>query len=104
LQADAKAMRAARRAEDAAKASLDIVEKQLNEGAVNQLAVLNAQQTYLNASVIRVQTEANRISDTAALFMALGGNWPSNCTVPDWRQCALGETPEPAVVATTEAK
>src|ERR1700761_1661618 len=30
LQADAKAMRAARRAEDAAKASLDIVQKQLN--------------------------------------------------------------------------
>ena len=104
LQADAKAMRAARRAEDAAKSSLDIVEKQVNEGQVNQLAVLNAQQTYLTAAVIRVQTEANRISDTAALFMALGGNWPSNCAVPDWRQCALGETPPPAAVAATEAK
>jgi NodT family efflux transporter outer membrane factor (OMF) lipoprotein len=92
LQTDAKAMRAARRAEDAAKASLDIVEKQLSEGQVNQLAVLNAQQTYLTAAVVRVQTEANRISDTAALFMALGGNWPLNCTVPDWRECALGES------------
>jgi outer membrane protein TolC len=97
-------MRAARRAEDAAKASLDIVEKQVNEGQVNQLAVLNAQQTYLTAAVVRVQTEANRISDTAALFMALGGNWPSNCTVPDWRQCALGETPAPAAVAASETK
>jgi NodT family efflux transporter outer membrane factor (OMF) lipoprotein len=104
LQADAKAMRASRRAEDAAKASLDIVEKQVNEGQVNQLAVLNAQQTYLTASVVRVQTEANRISDTAALFMALGGNWPSNCTVPDWRQCALGEAPAPAVVVATGTK
>ena len=106
LQADARAIRAARRAEDAAKASLDIVEKQLNEGQVNQLAVLNAQQTYLNASVIRVQTEANRISDTAALFMALGGNWPANCTVPDWRQCTVGDVPPPAadVVATVDAK
>ena len=104
LQADAKAMRAARRAEDAAKASLDIVEKQVNEGQVNQLAVLNAQQTYLTAAVVRVQTEANRIADTAALFMALGGNWPSNCTVPDWRQCALGGAPVPEVVAATEAK
>jgi hypothetical protein len=54
--------------------------------------------------VVRVQTEANRISDTAALFMALGGNWPANCTVPDWRQCALGEAPAPEVVAATEAK
>jgi NodT family efflux transporter outer membrane factor (OMF) lipoprotein len=102
LQADANAMRAARRAEDTAKASLDIVEKQLNEGQVNQLAVLNAQQTYLTAAVIRVQTEANRMADTAALFMALGGNWPANCTVPDWRQCALGDAPAPAAVA--EAK
>lgn len=104
LQSDAKAMRAARRAEDAAKASLDIVERQLTEGQVNQLAVLNAQQTYLTAAVVRVQTEANRISDTAALFMALGGNWPANCTVPDWRQCALGEAPAPEVVAATEVK
>ena len=91
LQSDARAMRAARRAEDTAKASLDIVQKQLNAGQVNQLAVLNAQQTYLTAAVIRVQTEANRLSDTAALFMALGGGWPTACTTADWRQCAMEE-------------
>ena len=103
LQSDAKAIRASRRAEVAAKASLDIVEKQVNEGQVNQLAVLNAQQTYLVAVVARVQNEANRMSDTAALFMALGGNWPANCTMPDWRECALGDLPSPVIVA-TEAK
>ncbi|MBX9650452.1 MAG: efflux transporter outer membrane subunit [Xanthobacteraceae bacterium] len=92
LQSDARAMKAARRAEDTAKASLEIVEKQLNAGQVNQLAVLNAQQTYLIASVIRVQTEANRLSDTAALFMALGGGWPASCTTPVWRECAMGDT------------
>jgi NodT family efflux transporter outer membrane factor (OMF) lipoprotein len=89
LQSDARAVKAARRAEDTAKASLDIVQKQLNAGQVNQLAVLNAQQTYLTAAVIRVQTEANRLSDTAALFMALGGGWPTACTTADWRQCAM---------------
>jgi NodT family efflux transporter outer membrane factor (OMF) lipoprotein len=94
LQSDARALKAALRAEVAAKASLDIVQQQLNAGQVNQLAVLNAQQTYLTAAVIRVQTEANRLSDTAALFMALGGAWPTNCTVPDWRQCAMGDPPE----------
>jgi outer membrane protein TolC len=99
LQADAKAMRASRRAEDTAKASLDIVQKQLNEGQVNQLAVLNAQQTYLTAAVVRVQTEANRLADTAALFMALGGYWPANCAMPDWRQCAMDDPPE-VIVAT----
>lgn len=92
LQSDARAVKAARRAEDTAKASLDIVQKQLNAGQVNQLAVLNAQQTYLTASVIRVQTEANRLSDTAALFMALGGSWPAACTTPVWRECAMGDT------------
>jgi outer membrane protein TolC len=95
LQSDAAALRAARRAEDTAKASLDIVEQQLKAGQVNQLAVLNAQQTYLTASVIRVQTEANRLSDTAALFMALGGGWPTACTTPVWRDCAMGEGPKP---------
>ncbi|MBV8920967.1 efflux transporter outer membrane subunit [Bradyrhizobium sp.] len=91
LQADAHAVKAAVHAEETAKASLDIVEKQLNEGQVNQLAVLNAQQTYLTASVIRVQTEANRLADTAALFMALGGGWPATCMTPVWRECAMGE-------------
>ena len=38
LQADARAMKAAVHAEDTAKASLDIVQKQLQEGQVNQLA------------------------------------------------------------------
>jgi NodT family efflux transporter outer membrane factor (OMF) lipoprotein len=90
LQADARAMQAAVHAEETAKASLDIVETQLNQGQVNQLGVLNAQQTYLTASIIRVQTEANRLADTAALFMALGGGWPVTCTSRVWRECAMG--------------
>jgi NodT family efflux transporter outer membrane factor (OMF) lipoprotein len=93
LQTDTRAVQAAVRAETTAKASLDIVQTQLNAGQVNQLAVLNAQQTYLTAAVVRVQTDANRLSDTAALFMALGGGWPAGCTSSDWRQCAMGEAP-----------
>ncbi len=92
LRADARAIQAAVHAEETAKASLDIVEKQLNAGQVNQLAVLNAQQTYLTAVVTRVQTQATRLSDTAALFMALGGGWPTTCTTPVWRECAMGES------------
>jgi NodT family efflux transporter outer membrane factor (OMF) lipoprotein len=93
LQADARAVQAAVHAEETAKASLDIVETQLNAGQVNQLAVLNAQQTYLSAVVTSVQAEANRLSDTAALFMALGGGWPTSCATPVWRDCAMGEVP-----------
>ncbi|QGM97336.1 efflux transporter outer membrane subunit [Methylocystis parvus] len=75
LQSDAKAVQTARKFEDAAKRSLDIVRMQVKYGQVSQLAVLNAQRTYFTASVSRVQAEATRLSDTAALFMALGGGW-----------------------------
>jgi NodT family efflux transporter outer membrane factor (OMF) lipoprotein len=98
LQADARAVQAAAHAEETAKASLDIVEMQLNAGQVNQLAVLNAQQTYLTAVITHVQAQANRLSDTAALFMALGGGWPTSCTTKVWRECAMGE-PTPVASA-----
>jgi NodT family efflux transporter outer membrane factor (OMF) lipoprotein len=75
LQSDAKAVLTARKSEDAAKRSLDIVRMQLKYGAVSQIAVLNAQRTFLLASLSRVQAEATRLSDTAALFMAMGGGW-----------------------------
>jgi len=87
LQFDAAAIRAAIKAEDAAKTSLDIVEQQLKAGQVNQLAVLNAQQTLLTAAINRVQAQANRLADTVALFMALGGGWPRDCGSSDWRRC-----------------
>jgi outer membrane protein TolC len=38
-------------------------------------AVLTAQTTYQNAVIARVKAEAARLSDTAALFQALGGGW-----------------------------
>ena len=37
--------------------------------------VINAQQSYLNARVSRIKSQATRFTDTAALFQALGGGW-----------------------------
>jgi NodT family efflux transporter outer membrane factor (OMF) lipoprotein len=99
LQADARSVKAAVKAEVAAKASLDIVQKQLVLGQVNQVTVLNAQQVYLSAAVIRVQSVATRLSDTAALFMALGGGWPATCASQDWRRC-VAEVADTAPVKT----
>ncbi len=97
LQSDARAMQAAVHSETTAKASLDIVIKQLEAGQVNVLALITAQQTYLTAVVARVIVEANRLSDTAGLFMALGGGWPTSCTTKVWRECVTGEAlPGPA--------
>jgi len=61
--------------EHAAADSLHIARRQLELGAISYLALLNAQQTYQQASIARIQAEANRYADTAALFQALGGGW-----------------------------
>ena len=99
LQADARAVQAAIKAETAAKASLDIVQKQLVLGQITQVTVLNAQQAYFNAAITRVLTEATRLSDTAALFMALGGSWPTECATNDWRTCIFPGRDEAARTA-----
>jgi outer membrane protein TolC len=39
------------------------------------LALLNAEQTYQQATISLVQAQANRYADTAALFHSLGGGW-----------------------------
>ena len=44
-------------------------------GGVSQLEVVDAQRRLLNASIARVQAEAQRLTDTVALFVALGGGW-----------------------------
>jgi NodT family efflux transporter outer membrane factor (OMF) lipoprotein len=75
LQADAESLKAAVAAERAAKRTLDITLKQQEFGAINYLALLSARQAYQQTLITRVQAQANRLADTAALFQALGGGW-----------------------------
>jgi len=75
LQADAEGLRIAVDAERAARRTLDITLKQQELGAVSYLVLLNARQTYQQALITRVQAQGSRLSDTAALFQALGGGW-----------------------------
>ncbi len=75
LQTDADALRAATDFERAAKTSLDLANQQMQTGNANVLLLLNAQQAYLQATIQVVQARAARLSDTAALFQALGGGW-----------------------------
>ena len=74
LDADADALQAASRAEQAAQKSLGVAHHQLELGSVTYLALLNAEQTYQQAEISLVQARANRYADTAALFQALGGS------------------------------
>jgi len=75
IQSDADGLVAATAAERAAANSLAIARRQLAIGAVNYLALLNAQNTYQQALNNLVQAQAARFADTAALFQALGGGW-----------------------------
>ena len=75
LQYDAAALSAARQFERAAKVSFDLSRQQMETGQANVLFLLLAQQTYLQSTIAVAQARANRLSDTAALFQALGGGW-----------------------------
>ncbi len=62
-------------AEIAAAKSLKLTRIQLTEGQVAFPQVLAAQTTYLQAALTVIQAQANRYTDTVALFQALGGGW-----------------------------
>lgn len=75
LDADAKALSAAIAAERSALRNIELLRRQLEQGQISLPNLLTAQQAYLQASLARVQAEAARLSDTVALFQALGGGW-----------------------------
>jgi NodT family efflux transporter outer membrane factor (OMF) lipoprotein len=75
LEADARSLRAQVEAERAAADSLDIAKKQFQVGGISYVSVLNAQRLFLQARQGRVQAQAARYADSAALFQALGGGW-----------------------------
>lgn len=75
LQYDAETLKAQVDAERAAAESLDIARNSLKLGATSYLSLLNAEQSYRQAVINRVQGQSNRYADTAALFQALGGGW-----------------------------
>ncbi|MBI3419870.1 MAG: efflux transporter outer membrane subunit, partial [Proteobacteria bacterium] len=75
LQSDAEALKSQLAAERAARDSLDLARSQFKEGAISHLALLNAEQAFQQSKIARVQAQARRYADTAALFQALGGGW-----------------------------
>lgn len=75
LEGDAAALAAETSAADSAAGSLQLVQAQYKAGGASYLQVLTAEQTYQNASVALVRARAQRFTDTAALFQALGGGW-----------------------------
>ncbi|MGO9803049.1 MAG: efflux transporter outer membrane subunit [Steroidobacteraceae bacterium] len=75
LEADARTLQADLITESDAQDTLNMTKLQYKVGGVSYLALLNAERVYLQARQNRVQAEAARYADTAALFQALGGGW-----------------------------
>ena len=75
LERDAAALKAHGEAEEASRKSLEFTQRQFELGAVNYLTLLNADRDYRQTRIDRIEAQAARYSDTAALFQALGGAW-----------------------------
>jgi NodT family efflux transporter outer membrane factor (OMF) lipoprotein len=75
LVSDAAALAAAVEAEHAAKITLDLTLRQSEVGYVPYLTLLSSELAYQTAVATRVQAQATRFGDTAALYQALGGGW-----------------------------
>jgi outer membrane protein TolC len=94
LQQDAQALQAAAAADQAARVTLDLSQRQWKDGYAGYLAVLGAEQAALQARIGRVQAQASRYADTVALFQALGGGW--------WHRADLAQDGDaPAAAADT---
>ena len=76
------ALKAAYTAERAAYKSLNIVRQQQLLGDTNIITVILSEQLYQQARLGLVQAQTNRLTDTVALFQALGGGW--------WNRCCRG--------------
>jgi NodT family efflux transporter outer membrane factor (OMF) lipoprotein len=104
IRYDTATLRQALLAETATAKTLSLTRIQLNQGQVAINQVLSAQATYLQASLIVVQAQANRYSDTVGLFQALGGGWwnrgaPPPVPQPEaWLASVSGVQPDPLAI------
>ena len=91
IDSDAATLAASQRAQDAAERTLAITRRQLELGDASALAVLSAEQSVQQATLVTVQARASRLADAAALFQALGGGWwnrPADATQSSGRVSA----------------
>ncbi len=75
LQADAVVLGAQTRAVNAASATLTVTRSNLQLGAASDLDLLAAELAYRQALAAQISARAARLTDTVALFEALGGGW-----------------------------
>lgn len=73
VQYDAQALAAQTESEDAASRSLELVKAQYRIGTASYLQLLDATRTWQQARLGLIRARAARLSDTTALYAAMGG-------------------------------
>jgi NodT family efflux transporter outer membrane factor (OMF) lipoprotein len=88
IQRDAETLQATLAAQKTAAASLAVAQAQYNAGGGTYLNVLTAEQTDQSARLNLITAQAARLTDTVALFQALGGGWWNRTDVePNMAAC-----------------
>ncbi len=75
LQHDAELLAAQQNALETSQASLSLIQESYAAGRANLLQVLDAQRLCAQSRLGYVRAKAQRFSDTAQLFAAMGANW-----------------------------
>jgi NodT family efflux transporter outer membrane factor (OMF) lipoprotein len=75
VQDDARALQARELAAREAQATVAITRGQYAAGGVSRSALLDAQRQELQTALDRTRAQADRLADTAALFLSLGGGF-----------------------------
>ena len=75
LDKDARTLQARADGAEHARVGYEIARQQYQLGGISHLALLDAQRQLLQSEFDRVQAQADRYADTAALLQALGGGW-----------------------------
>jgi len=75
LDSDARLLKDRTDAVRHARAACDMARQRFKAGAVSHLVVLDAQRQLLQTELDRVEAQAARYADSAALMYALGGSW-----------------------------
>jgi NodT family efflux transporter outer membrane factor (OMF) lipoprotein len=87
LDTDARKLQARAGAAERARVGYEISQQQYRLGGISHLTLLDAQRQLLQTEIDRVQVQADRYADTAALLHVLGGGW--------WNQGSGDGTIEP---------
>ena len=75
IYADAEALQAATQQAASARIALELTQRQYGHGYLDRIALIGAEQSDRQAQLAVVQAAGARLSDSTALFQALGGGW-----------------------------